>query len=393
MLYVDIPTSSDLVALSERRDAQCVSLYLPTSPIRGEAEASRIELKNLTREAITVLREQGGSAEQIEAIEEHLNALIDDGEFWRYQARSLAVFVTPDHIRHYRLASELDRQVHVSDRFQLAQLLRAVTFPNAGYVLLLTEGEARVVEVSADVPATTLTIPGLPESSEPFKTQPIADRLPRARAQGTLGDASAQRQFARRVNSLVRDHLRGSGLPLVVAASEPMLAIYRAMNTYPRLADAVISSSAAMSDSELAREARSVFDEVYARELAAWRDLFEDRDSAGRATTDIASAARAASFGAVHSIMIDITRTMPGTIADDGTVTLADSATAENYDALGEIAARVLKSDGEVLAVRSEDIPAARRWPRYYATPCNRTRLASLAAQRQSACSWVSCDR
>jgi hypothetical protein len=357
LLYVDIPTTSDVVALAGLRGTQCVSLYLPTSPIRGEAEASRIELKNLAREAAALLREQGGSAEQIAAIEEHLDALVDDGEFWRYQAHSLAVFVTPDHIRHYRLASELDRQVHVSGRFQLAQLLRAVTFPNAGYVLLLTEGEARVVEVSASVPATTLTIPGLPEDSEQFKTQPIADRLPRVRAQGTLGDASTQRQFARRVNSLVRDHLRGSGLPLVLAASEPMLSIYRAMNTYPRLAETVIAATAAMSDSGLAQKARPVFDEVYASELALWRGLFADRDSSGRATTDVASAARAATFGAVHSIMIDITRTMPGTIADDGTVTFADSETADNYDVLGEIAARVLHSDGEVLAVRTEDIP------------------------------------
>ncbi|MEO7121794.1 MAG: hypothetical protein ABI400_01490 [Lacisediminihabitans sp.] len=357
MLYVDIPTSSDLVALAEQRNTQSVSLYLPTSPIRGEAEASRIELKNLAREATRVLRDQGTSDEQIAAVEDHLDALIDDAEFWRYQARSLAVFVTPDHIRHYRLASELDRQVHVSDRFQLAQLLRAVTFSNAGYVLLLTEGEARVVEVSADVPATTLTIPGLPEDSEQFKTQPIADRLPRARAQGTLGDASAQRQFARRVNALVRDHLRGSGLPLVLAASEPMLSIYRTMNTYSRLADTVIAATAAMTDSELAQKARPVFDEVYTNELARWRDLFEDRDSSGRATTDVASAARAATFGAVHSIMIDIRRTVPGTIAEDGAVSFADSASADNYDVLGEIAARVLRSDGEVLAVRAEDIP------------------------------------
>ncbi|MEO6944474.1 MAG: hypothetical protein ABI053_07165 [Lacisediminihabitans sp.] len=357
MLYVDIPTSSDLLALTEQRGAQSVSLYLPTSPIRAEAEASRIELKNLAREAAILLRKQGASAEQIASIDTHLDALVDDSEFWRYQAHSLAIFVTPDHIRHYQLASGLDRQVHVSDRFQLAQLLRAVTFPNAGYVLLLTEGEARVVEVSAETPATTLTIPELPETSEPYKTQPLADRLPRLRAQGTLGDASAQRQFARRVNSLVRDHLRGSGLPLVLAASEPMSSIYRTMNTYPRLADDVISATPAMSDSELAEKSRPVFDKLYASELAEWRRVFDDLDSAGRATTDVASAARAATFGAVHSLLIDITRTVPGTVAADGTVSFADSVSADNYDVLGEIAARVIQSNGNVLAVRSEDIP------------------------------------
>lgn len=357
MLYVEIPTSSDLLALTSSRDPSSVTLYLPSTPITAEADAARIELKNMARDAIQQLEQRGNNTDQVQAIEQLLHGLADDSEFWRYQANSLAVFVTPDHIRSYRLPTTMEPQVHVSDRFQLAQLLRAVTFPNAGYVLLLTEGESRLIEVSADLPASKLDLPDMPTTSEPFIAQPLADRMPRVRAQGVLGDASAQRQFARSVNSIVRDHLRGSGLPLVLAASEPMASIYRTINTYPRLADTTIEATPSVSDTTLAQRARPVFDAGYSTQLEDWRALFEERENQGKGTTDVASAARAATYGAVQSIMIDMTATMDGVIGEDGSVTFADEPGPDSYDVLGEIAARVIHSSGTVLAVRTDDIP------------------------------------
>ncbi len=159
------------------------------------------------------------------------------------------------------------------------------------------------------------------------------------------------------MNTTVRAHLRGSGLPLVLAASEPMASIYRTINTYPRLSATTIETNSGPSDSELAQRARSVFDAGYEEQLDEWRSLFEERRDEGRALLDVASVARAATYGAIHSIMIDITATVDGVIGDDGSVTFADAPGPDSYDILGEIAARVLHSSGTVLAVRTEDIP------------------------------------
>ena len=52
-LYTDIPTTSDLETLISVRRRGCVAIYLPTSPITTEAaDADRIELKNLAKEAV-----------------------------------------------------------------------------------------------------------------------------------------------------------------------------------------------------------------------------------------------------------------------------------------------------------------------------------------------------
>lgn len=51
----------------------------------------------------------------------------------------------------------------------------------------------------------------------------------------------------------------------------------------------------------------------------------------GRATTDIAQAARAATAGAVQSILGDNDEVVPGTVGDDGPVTFAHQPGTANY--------------------------------------------------------------
>ena len=51
MLYVDTPSISDMQALINHREPGCVSIYLPTTPLTKDAQADRIQLRNLTKDA------------------------------------------------------------------------------------------------------------------------------------------------------------------------------------------------------------------------------------------------------------------------------------------------------------------------------------------------------
>ena len=168
------------------------------------------------------------------------------------------------------------------------------------------------------------------------------------------------RQFARNVDKALRPLLTGSGIPLVLAAAEPLASIYRSVNTYTHLAEATIEGSPeAMTDAELGERARAVLDGIYREELAAWRSLFEARANQGRATTDIAQAARAATMGAVDSMLVDIDEVIPGRIDEDGAIVFAEQASASNYDLVDEIATRVIATGGRVIGVRKADIPGS----------------------------------
>ncbi|MBR1223235.1 hypothetical protein JQ557_34915 [Bradyrhizobium sp. U87765 SZCCT0131] len=363
MLYVDIPTATDLAALSSRRDDIGVSIYLPTTPVTREGGADRIALKNLAREALRQLQAVDADKRRVAALAEHLDDLVDDDGFWRHQAHSLAVLATPDNVRTFRLPNALESMVEVSDRFFLKPLLRSVTFANSGHVLALSEGAVRLIEISANLPATAVKVEGLPrDAASAVGQSTINDRSPSGRLQGAEGQKVRLRQFARQVDAALHARLAGSDLPLVLAALPPIAAIYRSVNSYPHLAAAGIDTSPdALSDADLAARARSVLDGLYRDEVTAFGRLFAQRENQGRATTDVAQAARAATFGAVEALMVDIDQVIPGTVADsDGAVTFASAPGARSYGVVDEIAARALRSGARVLAVRQPDIPGGK---------------------------------
>jgi hypothetical protein len=81
MLYVDIPTSADLKALTSHRNDICVSIYLLTTPVSRETTGDRIELKNLAKRAVQQLEAVGADKRRVAALAGHLDDLVDDAEF------------------------------------------------------------------------------------------------------------------------------------------------------------------------------------------------------------------------------------------------------------------------------------------------------------------------
>jgi hypothetical protein len=73
---------------------------------------------------------------------------------------------------------------------------------------------------------------------------------------------------------------------------------------------------------------------------------------------DVADVARAATFGAVDTLLVDIDAAVPGTVDErTGAVTFAGGATGDVHDVSDEITRRAWLTDARVLAVRNDDIP------------------------------------
>ena len=358
ILHTDLPTRAQLSRLLVARDPASVSIYLPTEPAsRGDAE--RIELKNLAAEASRQLEQAGAGRRAIAAIDEELADLHDD-ELWRYLARSLAVLVTPTSLTTFRLANRLVAIVEVSDRFHLKPLLRAATFPQTAFVLALSQGSVRLLEIAPDLEPARVDVPELPtDVASAAGKASIRDRAPSRKVQGSEGQKVRMRQYARRVDQALRPLLSGLDLPLILAAADPIDSIYRSVNSYPHLVEAtIVGNPDDASDGELAARARGVLDELYAAELAGIHDLYALRASQGRASSDVADVARAATFGLVDTVLVDMDQTLPGFIDEEtGAVTFDESDDAVNYGVVDEIARRAWVNGGRVLAVRASDIP------------------------------------
>jgi hypothetical protein len=358
-LHTDIPTHAQIDRLLTSRHSASVSVYLATDPM-SNGDPERIALKNLAAEAERQLREADADKAAVAALRDGLADLGTDGAFWRYQARTLSVFATPDSLVTYRLPNRLVEQVHVADRFHLKPLLRAITFPQVAFVLALAQGSVRVLEMGPELGSWEVGVPGLPDDvASATGMASIADRAPRGALQGAEGQKVRMRQYCREVDQALRVTLAGLDVPLILAATEPLDAIYRSVNTYPHLADRSIEGSPeATRDAELVASARAVLDEVQQDALDEVRALFERRASQGRTSQDLVDLARAATFGAVDTVFVDIDDVVPGSVDEEtGAVTFEEADDAVAYGVVDEIARRVWLTGGRVLAVRRDDVP------------------------------------
>jgi hypothetical protein len=359
-LHTDMPTRAQIDRLLQSRHSASVSIYLATSPI-SNGDAERIELKNLAAAGKRQLELAAVERAEVSAIDEAIAELADDAAFWRHQARSLAIFATPEALTTFRLPNQLVGLVEVSDRFHVKPLLRALTFPHVGFVLALAQGSVRLLELVEGLAPAEVHVPELPRdvASAAGKSS-ITDRAPSGRIQGSEGQKVRMRQYARQIDQALRPLLNGVDVPLILAATEPLDSIFRSVSTYPQLAPTTIAGNPeATSDVELVAGARAVLDELYTSELDAIHELYRRRASEHRAAADIVDVARAATFGAVDTVLVDMDEVVPGVVDEEtGAVTFMEGDDAVGYGVVDEIARRVWLTGGRVLAVRREDLPA-----------------------------------
>jgi hypothetical protein len=360
MLHIDLPTRAQIEKLIAHRAQPTVSIYLPTTPLTQDAQADRIELKNLLKTAVAEMEAFDTPKRSIWPIEEAVSHLIDDDAFWATQANSLAIFASGDRVETFRLPSKLTAMVEVSDRVHLKPLLRAVTFPNTAYVLAIGAGAVRLIEVSADLAPEEIGVPGLPRDFNQAlgKRSHTENRKDMASGESTSESALLNR-YARVVDQALRPFLKGHERPLIVAAAEPMASIYRAVSTYPHTAEQAISGSFDHTPvHEIADGAREVLDAIYARQVADFAELYATREPQGRATTDVAQAARAATFGAVDTLIVDMDEVLHGTVSEeDGSVAFVDGPCAGTYGVVDEIVARAYGSGARIVSARRADVP------------------------------------
>ena len=93
-------------------------------------------------------------------------------------------------------------------------------------------------------------------------------------------------------------------------------------------------------------------------ELRTIQERYALRASQRRASADIADVARAATYGLVDTVLVDIDEVVPGHVdGETGAITIDDADDAVNYGVVDEIARRVWRSGR-----RCSDLPG---FPRY----------------------------
>jgi hypothetical protein len=357
-MRTDIPSRGDVETLAAIRDPGCVSIYIPTSTKPTESERARIELKNRVRSATDHLKAAGATDSLVSSITSSIDELVDDPDFWANQADSLALFVNGTVRRSYRLPTALDAACEVHDRFYIKPLLSAVSFPRSAYILALAQKSVRFIEVTEDLPPAEIAVPDMPRDLDSATGHDLVNG--RGSYARTDDDPKLRiREYAQAIENALKPILAASSRPLIIAGTEPLASIFRGVSTYSQLADEVITGNPEdRSAEELASAARRILVGRYAAQRVALKDRFQNLAAQERAVTDVDGVAKAATYKAIDTLLVDVEQNIPGTIDEDsGEVTQVEGQNSNHYGVMDEVIRRALLSDTRIFAVQAGDIP------------------------------------
>lgn len=354
MLHIDLPNVADITALASQKNDASVSIFISTSPQRELLDASKTELSNKAKEAYEKLEKINFDKRRLASIKEQLDELLEDDSFWRLHSSSLAVFVSADQLITYRLPNEITPRVEVSSHFYIKPLLRSLTFSHSADILVVTENSVRLVEFYENGQAVEEHIAELPSKglqaifSNPQGTGQVAFHKENAKLT----------QYVRYINQVLRPYYLQNNQPLILVATDHLAALFKRHSTIPNLLAQHVSMSADnTSVADLVKMARPVLDAHHKQQLADAVALVELRARQQRVAYDLSDIARKVTFGAVDTLVIDIDATVPGSICEEGKVTLDSAPSAESYDVIDEITKRALETGAKVIAVRKQDLP------------------------------------
>lgn len=258
---MDILTRTELEQLMRKEQQWCVSIYMPTHRTGAETQQDPIRLKNLLGEAEKHLSARGVSTRDVQKMLEPVSEFLQDSYFWQHQSDGLAIFLSSDNVRSYRLPLNFEELVVVMDHFHIKPLLPLFTGDGQFYILALSQNEVRLLNCTRySVSEVDIgEVVGSLDEAIPSDDHQVNLQLHTSgAARGMTGDVSVTfhgqggghesakddiLRYFRLVADGLTEFLQGDQVPLVLAAVEYLLPIYKEANTYPNLIDMVIKGN------------------------------------------------------------------------------------------------------------------------------------------------------
>jgi hypothetical protein len=365
-------TIDELKTLLARSPGWSVSLFMPAFRRGGETEQNAIRFKNLLREAEEGLLAKGLRAPAVREMLAPAQRLLPHPDYWQHQSDGLALFLSADSFRAYRLPVPFEELVVISNRFHLAPLLPLFTSDGHFYILAISQKQVRLMEGTrhtVDELDTEETFPGMAEALqyEHIDKQlqyhsgaPGGNLSPIFHGHEISDEEKNKRlRWFRKINEALPAALAGGTSPLVLAGVDYLFPLYREANTYPHLMEEGIPGSPDdLRPDELHARAWPLVEPVFskAREKAAAQ--FVRSAGTGQATTDVRVAVPAAHHGRVAALFVATGVRIWGRFDEAAnSVQIHESPEPDDEDLLDLTAIQTILNGGTVYAVERDLVP------------------------------------
>ena len=369
-------TRDDLAQLLGNTDFPKVSITMPTRPTGPEAKQNPIRLGNLVAAAHEQL--QARNAKNPEKLLAPIEELVRDADFWAQPGGGLAVFASENLFWALHLPLTFTELAVVNDRFHIKQLLPYFDADQAFYLLAVSLNAVRVFRCTGHG-SEQLEVPGMPRDKADAMRFEVYEKHLQFKGGAGLGatrgkmrvalhgmgthasdhEADELRRYFQAIDRTLAPVLRGRKAPLVLAGVAEYLPVYRRVNSYPHLVDAIVPGSPDRADVEvLRRKAMDILAPHFAARLQADRERLARLMGTGLASDQVAEVVPAAVYGRVE--MLFVARGVRAWGRFDhasGQVEVRDAQKPGDQDLLDLAAAHALLGGATVHTLPPEDMP------------------------------------
>lgn len=374
---MDILNPTALKELIAQEGKWCVSLYMPTHRMGRDQQQDPIRLKNLLAQAEANLLTNGVRRPEVQKMMGPADELLWNRDFWQHQGDGLAIFLTNDFYKVYRLPVRFDEHVNTGTSFYIKPLLPCLGRGIKFYVLAVSLNKIRLFEGNAD----TMSEIGLnfPTSmEEALWTDDPEKQLNMHSGSVSSGDGRNSTgvfhghdpadedktnilRYFQSVNQGLNTLLDDRNIPMVLAGVDYLLPIYREASSYQNLLeDGIVGNPDRENTKELHQKAweivRPIFEESQKKAYEKFEQLSGQKSDL--AVNDIKAAVKAAVFGQVETIFVPLGAQKWGRYdAQNNKVLLKKEPAPENEDLFDFAAGQTLLNSGQVFAVPPEQMP------------------------------------
>lgn len=372
---MDLFTHDELNELTKHHDQPCVSIFLPTERKGPDVLKGRVRLKNLLSKAEQQLNEQGLAEGNIKRMLAPAWQHVEDEQFWQHQSDGLALFLTEDGMRQFRVPQSFQESVHCRDHFYVNPLLPLLQANGQYYVIAVSQGDVRLLEGTRQ---------GLEELEKDSLPKDLNSALGWWQEQNTSFHSMQQKSGARRgddtviyhghdtdqtehelktyfrkIDEVVAETLKGKSAPLLFAGVDYLFPFYQEVNEYPHLQQEMIHGNPDdWNASEIHDRAWKIIEPKLQASEQHLVDQFHERAAHELATADLDTLLTAAQFGLVETLVVSSSARLPGQYnTETQTIIYANKNDEQSEDLIDRAVLMTLESSGEVIGFEKEKLP------------------------------------
>ncbi len=315
---MNILAREELRSLMDVQKGPCASVYISFPPSGEPSRQARIKLKNAIRELEILLEKSGMEKKDEISFIEPLQGLLMDIPFWKSLNMALAIFLSMDDIRFFWLPAGVKDLVIFSERFHIKPLIQFFSGEEQYYLLALSQKKVRVFtgsRYSLD-PTGINDLPGGLKGALKYEERERTLQRTHGSPGGKGGLSPIHGagyelnkddilKYFKIVDKALLNILEGKKGPLLIAAVDQEISLYKKITSYPRIVEEGISGNPDnLSAHELHRRSMEIMGPYFREKEEKAISEYHEMVGSGRTSEDLKKLIPMAAEGRIQSFFV-----------------------------------------------------------------------------------------